>query len=98
MVGMLCRGNVDSVCYRWMHLYREGMCNEYIVVLCFTFLLAFFYYAFTGRKYCLSWYNEGVHYLEENNCTKAVECFENIPNYRNYKDISVLLDQHASEE
>lgn len=39
-------------------------------------------------------YNKGVVYLNEGKYQKAVECFKEIPNYLNYRDISDLLQEY----
>ena len=39
-------------------------------------------------------YNKGVIYLNEGKYQKAVECFKEIPDYPNYRDISDLLQEH----
>lgn len=58
------------------------------------FLIVFFSSAIYTRNKYTEIYNEGVYLLQEGRYTKAIDCFHNIPNYIQYKDISELLNKY----
>lgn len=59
------------------------------------FLIVFFSSAFYTREKYIKIYDEGVSLLDAGNYKEAIECFNDIPNYTNYRDISKLLEKHG---
>ena len=55
------------------------------------FLVLCFGSATCDRKHYMAIYHEGVSYLEAGDYKKAVDTFQEIPNYTSYQDIGDLL-------
>lgn len=65
-----------------------------MIISLVAFITCYFGSAFYLRfKYQRS-YNEGVSLLESGCYDKAIDCFNEIPDCRNYKDIGDLLKDH----
>lgn len=58
------------------------------------FFIAFFSSAIYKRTKYLEIYHNGVSLLEEGNYKDAVDCFSELPDYMNYKDIRDLLKEY----
>lgn len=66
-----------------------------ISLMIIVFLVVFFSSAFYTRDKYIKIYNEGVSLLETGNYKEAIECFDDIPSYTDYRDISKLLKKHG---
>ena len=58
------------------------------------FLIIFFCSAVHMRNEYTRIYDEGVYLLETGNYKGAIECFNDIPNYTDYRDVSELLEKY----
>lgn len=56
------------------------------------FIISFFGSAIYLRTKYTDIYNQGVKLLYTGDYIKAIDCFNDIPDYMNYKDISDLLE------
>ena len=65
-----------------------------INLMIIVFLIVFFSYVFYTKEKYIKIYKEGVSLLDAGNYKESIECFNDIPNYTNYRDISKLLEKH----
>lgn len=66
-----------------------------ISLIIIIFLTVFFSFTFYMREKNIKIYNEGVSLLESGKYKEAVERFDDIPDYTNYRDISKLLEKYG---
>ena len=64
------------------------------IVAIVSFLVVFFSFAFYTREKYIEIYNDGVSLLEAGKYMEAVERFNDIPNYINYRDIEELIIEY----
>lgn len=68
------------------------MFKHKILIVPIVSIIGLVLFAFHYHYAYVDYYDKGVALLKEGNKEEAIEVFENIPNYADYRDISVLLE------
>ena len=63
-------------------------------IFTFVIMVAFVSFTIYKRNEYTVIYNEGIYLLEQGKLTDAIECFEDIPDYINYRDMPEVLDRY----
>lgn len=64
-----------------------------LIFMVLSFILVFISFAYYKKHEYAEVYSKGVQLLNEGNVDSALDCFDNIPNYTRYRDISQLLEE-----
>ena len=69
-------------------------CRKFVVLAIGAAIIGATFYAATDiQNEYLDYYEQGVSYLEENRLSDALDCFKQIPKFRDYRDISERLEE-----
>ena len=65
-----------------------------LIFMVLLFILIFISFANYKKHEYIEIYNKGIQLLNDGNVDSALDCFDDIPNYTRYRDISQLLKEN----